>query len=264
MDLFRKLRKPRFLLVYPLAAWIFVFAHTTKLSFCIGMVFVLFGELIRLWANGYVGHAKVNWTDHEQGQPKIGCLITAGPYAFIRHPLYFGSLLIGFGILVIAGNPWLMLMAPMVFILIYRRKMVEEEETLRHEWSQEVEPYQRMVPRWLPTGWRYPHRSGHWSWQGILASKEPKTSAWVGILLILLFFRMELIQNRHRLLQPHGSEHVCLLGLLVVLIVVDGIFELARRAKTRSNGVCSRPNSHRLSASRIAPLKARRRARASP
>ena len=89
MHLFRKLRKPRFLLVYLLAAWIFLVAYTTKLSLRVGIVFVLFGELMRLWANGYVGHRKVNWTNHEQGQPKIGHLVTAGPYALIRHPLYF-------------------------------------------------------------------------------------------------------------------------------------------------------------------------------
>ena len=234
MDLFRKLRKPRFLVVYPLATWMFIVAHTTRRSLHVGVVFVLFGELIRLWANGYVGHVKVNWTDHEQGQPKIGHLITAGPYAFIRHPLYFGSLLIGLGILVIAGNLWLVLVAPAVFILVYRRKMVEEEETLRYEWPQEFEQYQRAVSRWLPTWWRYPRRHGQWSWRGILASKELRTLAWVVILLILLCFREELIQKHHSLLQKHPIEHLFLLGVLMMLMLGDGLVELLRLRARRT------------------------------
>ena len=228
MDPFRKLRKPRFLLVYPLAAWIFVVADTTQSSLHVGIVFVLLGELTRLWANGYVGHMKVNWTNHEQGQPKIGRLITAGPYAFIRHPLYFGSLLIGLGVLIIAGNPWLALAAPVVFVMVYRQKMVEEEETLRHEWPQEFERYQRAVPRWLPTWRRYPQRHGRWSWQGLLASKELRTLAWAVVLVILLFFREELIQKHHSLLQKHPVEHLLLLGILIMLMLGDGLVEFLR------------------------------------
>ena len=239
MNLFRKLRKPRFLLVYPLVAWIFITAYTTRVSLRIGMVFVLVGELIRLWANGYVGHVKVNSTEQERGQPKIGRLITAGPYAFIRHPLYFGSLMIGLGVLVIPGNFWLAVVAPVIFVLVYRRKMIEEEGTLRHEWPQEFEQYQRAVPRWLPTWRRYSQRNGQWSWQGILASKELKTLAWVVILLILLFFRMDLIQQHRSLLQKHPIEHLVLLGMLLTLMLSDGLVELLGRG-TRRTAIRSR------------------------
>ena len=239
MRLFRKFRKPRFLIVYPLAAWTFIVAHTTRRSLHVGIVLVLFGELIRLWANGYVGHVKVNWTDREQGQRKIGHLVTAGPYAFIRHPLYFGSLLIGVGMLVIAGNPWVLLVAPAAFILVYRRKMAEEEATLSHEWPQEFERYQGAVPRWVPTWRRYPQRHGQWSWRGILASKELRTLAWVVILLILLFFRAELIQRRHALLQKHAMEHLCLLWIVILLAVGGGLVELFRLER----GTHSRANA---------------------
>jgi len=198
------------------------------------MMCVLFGELIRLWANGYVGHMKVNWTEHERGQPKIGRLITAGPYAFIRHPLYFGSLLIGLGVLVIAGNGWLALVAPVLLVMVYRRKVIEEEEALHHERLQEFEPYQRAVPRWLPTWRRYPQRHGQWSWQGILASKELKTLAWVVILLVLLFFRTELIQRHQSLLQKHQIERLFLLGTLIVLMLGDGFVELLRLRARRT------------------------------
>ena len=234
MGLSQKLRKPRFLLVYPLGAWIFLSASTTEPSLRAGIVFVLLGELIRLWANGYVGHLKVNRTD-EPGQPKIGRLMTGGPYAFIRHPLYFGSLLIGFGMLIIAGNPWLAVVATIAFIVVYRRKMVEEEETLRHEWPQEFAAYERAVPRWWPTWRRYPQRQGLWSWQGILASRELRTLAWVVILLVLLFFREEIVQKHGALFQKHPMKHMVLLGVLAVSVLGDGLIEVRRRTKNRAS-----------------------------
>ena len=233
MELFRKLRKPRFLLAYPLAVWIFTVAYTTRPALRLGIACVLLGELIRLWANGYVGHVKVNRTPPAQGQAKIGHLVTAGPYAFIRHPLYLGSLLIGLGLLVIAGNPWLALVASAAFLVVYRRKMVEEEETLRHEWPVEFALYQEAVPRWLPSWRRYPQRNGRWNWQGILASKELRTLAWVVVLLILLFFREELVQRHRSLLQKHGVEHLFLLGLLIALVLADAVVELRRHRPGR-------------------------------
>ncbi len=226
MSVFGKLRKPRFLVVYALIPWMFVVAHTTRTTLHLGVVVVICGELIRLWANGYVGHVKVNWTEHERGRQKIGRLITAGPYAFIRHPLYFGTFLIGAGILIIVGSFWFGVVVPILFLLIYRRKIEEEETTLCHEWPEEFERYRQVAPRWLPTWNRYPHRDGQWNWEGIVTSKEPKTLAWVIVLLVLLFFREHLIQMRQTFLQKHGIEHVCILGLLVAAILGDTVFEI--------------------------------------
>ena len=191
MILFRKLAKPRFVMVYPLAVWLFLTAHTTPRSFAIGAAIVLAGELVRIWANGVVGHMKVNRTDPAQGQPKIGHLITSGPYAFIRHPLYFGSLLIGLGMLVIAGNLWIGLLAPAVFFLIYRSKMAEEEETLAHEWPAEYAAYRRAVPRWWPTSHAARAAAAMVLWAAVPTRKEEgntgsapcrsaKAKAWAG------------------------------------------------------------------------------------
>ena len=93
-----RLRKARFLFVYPLAGWLFWTARTSEASLRLGVALALSGEALRLWANGYVGHRKVNATARGPQDPKIGRLITAGPYAFVRNPLYVGSFLIGLGV----------------------------------------------------------------------------------------------------------------------------------------------------------------------
>ena len=232
----RLVRKPRlrFLLVYPLVVWLFLSARTTEASLRLGIVLVLLGEAIRLWANGYVGHVKVNQTDPGSDTAKRGLLITAGPYAYVQHPLYLGTFLIGVGMCVVARNPFAAVGALVFFLTVYRRKMRGEEEVLLHEWGAQYRAYHQQTPRWWPTGRRSAQRHGHWSWQGIWASKEIKTLLWAGVCLIALYLREEIIQEGQRLAALHEElKYRLWLGLLAVLIVADFLFELARKTRYR-------------------------------
>src|SRR3989338_4208046 len=114
----RMIRKPRFLLVYPLTVWLFWVAAPTETSLRFGVLFVLLGEALRLWANGYVGHVKVNWTQKRPNEPRVGQLVTGGPYAYVRHPLYLGTFLIGTGFCITVGNVWVGLVALVFFLLV--------------------------------------------------------------------------------------------------------------------------------------------------
>ena len=225
------IRKPRFLLVYPLVVTIFLVSHTTERLLLLGFPIVLLGEWLRLWANGYVGHVKVNWTQRQRGDAKIGQLITAGPYAYVRHPLYLGTFIIGLGFCVIVGNIWVGLAALAFFLLIYRWRMGKEEEILREEWGDVFERYRRAVPQWLPSGRRYDHPHGRWSWKGIAASKEFKTLVWVIVLAIVLYFREEFFQEHEPFLGGKRVQHLALLWLMVLLIAADVIYEFVRRTK---------------------------------
>jgi len=224
-------RKLRFLLVYPLLAWLLLVGETTERHLEIGIGLIVLGELLRVWADGYVGHVKVNWTQKWRGDQKIGSLVTGGPYAFVRHPLYLGTFLIGAGFCVIGGNLWVSAGALVFFLTVYRRKMVKEEALIVDELGAPYLAYQAAVPRWLPTLRRYPDRHGRWSWQGIRASKEWKTVIWITVLLIVFYFREEFLQEREFLPPKDRVKDVMLLGLLVLLVAVDGTYELARRWK---------------------------------
>ena len=228
-----RLTKPRFLLAYLFAAYFFAVASTTETRVRWGLPLVLLGALLRLWANGYVGHVKVNWTQKWRNDPKIGQLITAGPYAFVRHPLYLGSLLIGLGFCIAAAPLGLTVAALGCFVVVYRRKIIQEEALLLDEQGDAYQRYQQVVPRYLPTWRRYAQPQGQWSWQGILASKELKTLMWVLVVMIALYFREELIQEREGLFQKHRLQRLLLLGLMVALMVSDGLMELVRRRRAK-------------------------------
>ncbi len=226
------IRKPRFIWVYPLGAWLFLTARTTDRRFLIGACVALLGEAVRCWANGHVGHQKVNQTDGARSA-KIGRLVTAGPYAFIRHPLYFGSLLIGAGFCILVGNPWLAAAALSMFVTVYRPKMAEEEATLRHEWGEQFLRYQRAVPRWVPTGRRYPGPGGRWSWRGIVVSKEWKTCLWLAVCLIVMYLRKEWWQDGELLSGPQAGQQIVLLAVLILLVSADGSEWVAKRLSRR-------------------------------
>lgn len=92
-----------------------------------------------LWLRGYAsGYVKKNQE-----------LTTTGPYAFVRNPLYLGSILIAAGFAV-ALESWAVGAAlAVMFIAIYVPVIVSEERFLRATFP-EFEAYCRRVPRLLP------------------------------------------------------------------------------------------------------------------
>ena len=228
-----RLTKPRFLLAYVLVVWLFLVARTTEHQLYVGVLLALLGESVRIWANGYVGHVKVNWTNKWRGDAKIGRLMTAGPYAFVRHPLYLGSFLIGAGFCVVVGNFWFSLAALGFFLIVYGLKMTHEEQLLRRECGTEYLLYHAAVPRWFPTGQRYPKRHGRWTWEGVRASKELKTVVWVIVCLLALYFREEFWQEHERFDGKEWLKHTLLALFGLLLMASDGIFELVRRTRRR-------------------------------
>ena len=225
----KRLGKPRFLLVYPLAACFFFFSHVTEALLGVGVGFIVLGEFLRLWADGYVGHNKVNRSGKSGSRAKVGQFITAGPYAFVRHPLYLGTFLIGMGFCFAMGNLWLSLVAWISFIVVYRAKMAEEEELLQEERGEEYALYRAKVGRLLPTWPPYTRQHGRWSWEGIRASKEWKTVIWLTVFVILVYFWEEIVQEKEPFFNDRWVFRSFLLVLLVLLVVVDVLFELTKR-----------------------------------
>lgn len=92
-----------------------------------------------LWLRGYAaGYVKKNQE-----------LTTTGPYAFVRNPLYLGSILIAAGFAV-ALESWPVAAAlAAMFIAIYVPVIASEERFLRATFP-EFETYCRRVPRLVP------------------------------------------------------------------------------------------------------------------
>lgn len=105
-----------------------------------GIVLVLSGFLLRIIARGYKEEVS-------QGGDK---LVTDGPYALIRNPMYLGTLLIGTGVISVLLKFWTLAIFLIVYLFIYVPQIKREERILLKRFGQDYEKYNRCVPKYFP------------------------------------------------------------------------------------------------------------------
>ncbi|WP_156690210.1 methyltransferase family protein [Mycobacterium sp. Marseille-P9652] len=113
----------------------------------LGEVLVAVGLGIALLVVVQNGYAAATVTV-ESGQP----VVSTGLYGFVRHPMYFGDVIMMVGIPLALGSYWgLLFVVPGVVVLVFR--ILDEEELLRGELSGYREYTQRVRYRLLPSVW---------------------------------------------------------------------------------------------------------------
>jgi protein-S-isoprenylcysteine O-methyltransferase Ste14 len=88
--LLARIARRRVTLGFVSAALVLWLAVPTPQTLQIGLAIALVGEAIRIWAAGHLEKSRE--------------VTASGPYAFMRHPLYVGSSLLGLGLAVAAGS----------------------------------------------------------------------------------------------------------------------------------------------------------------
>ena len=130
----------RFALLYGLGAAAVIFIRPHPLTLGLGTALVLMGAVLRSWGAGHL--------------IKNELLTITGPYAYLRHPLYAGSLLVGSGFALISGGiASLILMAvllPWFFMLYFPRKDRIESERLELLYGDRYASYRQAVPALVP------------------------------------------------------------------------------------------------------------------
>lgn len=170
-DFVAKLRVPcGFLLLVTFA----VLSRPSGASIQIGLPVACVGLLLRGWAAGHLAKNRE--------------LATSGPYAYIRNPLYAGTLIVAAGIVVAGRNVWLGAIFAAMFSLVYLPVIELEEQHLRNIFSGYA-AYAERVPRFFPRG-RWSAQGGSFSWALYRRNEEYKALlgflAAVGWLLLRL------------------------------------------------------------------------------
>jgi len=106
-----------------------------------GLAFILLGQILRVSARGYKA----------ENSQSSNLLIQGGPYALVRNPMYLGILLIGFGIVFMLFQWWVITIFLLVFIMRYILLIFQEEKKLLSAFPEEFRDYQKRVPRLLPS-----------------------------------------------------------------------------------------------------------------
>jgi protein-S-isoprenylcysteine O-methyltransferase Ste14 len=114
-----------------------------------GAVIVIAGQSLRLWAVRHIG------TISRTRTTRYGPLMTAGPYAVVRNPLYVGNWLLWTGFAVWSRLLWMVPVAWLVFFLQYRAIARWEAAFIRSKYPETYDHYARDVRPWRP---RWPPR----------------------------------------------------------------------------------------------------------
>ncbi|NUO80052.1 isoprenylcysteine carboxylmethyltransferase family protein [candidate division KSB1 bacterium] len=132
----------------PLLIAILILAEPTPASLLGGFALALLGEGLRIWAVRHAGGA----TRTTSGVGAGAVLITHGPFAYVRNPLYLGNFLLSLGLCLMswAWMPWMLFLFIALFGWQYWSIISLEEEHLQQRFGQAYTEYLRDVPRFLP------------------------------------------------------------------------------------------------------------------
>jgi protein-S-isoprenylcysteine O-methyltransferase Ste14 len=148
MDLRKVFFKYRSYTPIPLLLAILIWADPSPASLAGGFAVTFLGECLRIWAVSHAGGAT-----RTTGEAGAGAeLITHGPFAYVRNPLYLGNFLIalGFCLMAAAWMPWILFIFLALFGMQYRLIISLEEEHLRERFGKIYADYMAQVPRFLP------------------------------------------------------------------------------------------------------------------
>lgn len=152
------MKKHRTKLSGALAIVFLVFSKPSSLTLFYGVIPVLIGESIRIWASGYI---------HKNQE-----LTTTGPYSLSRNPLYVGSFIIGTGFIIAMGVFWLAMIFMVFFALVYWFTIRWEESKLERLFPDQWPEYWRGVPRFIPVLQWPGYNPGEFSWSQVTKHKE--------------------------------------------------------------------------------------------
>lgn len=120
-------------------AWMHLNHLVEEGLFIFGILLTGVGMVGRAWSLAYVVGNK-NLT-----------LIREGPYSLCRNPLYFFSFVAGLGVAFCTETLTIPAILAMVFFLMYRNTILQEEGQLRELFGAEFEAYCRVTPRFWPS-----------------------------------------------------------------------------------------------------------------
>lgn len=155
-------------------------------SIAVGLPLAFLGEAVRAWAVGYSGVTTRG--DHVTAP----ALVTAGPYAHVRNPLYVGNAItaLGFALAFTGGNGRALRCALVAGSLatmagVYAVIVPHEERFLRESFGEAYDAYAAAVPRVLPQLTPAGSQAGTYD-PAVIGKAESRTFVTFGLMLAAL------------------------------------------------------------------------------
>jgi protein-S-isoprenylcysteine O-methyltransferase Ste14 len=149
-----------------------------------GAIGILFGTLLRIVCFTFTG------TKHPIHDLQQLPLITEGPYAVTRNPLYMAEAGIALGIAMMSRMPWFVLLTAICGGIATALVIEWEEGALELRYGAQFEQYRRAVPRWFSLR-RLVHPESYSQTRGrvrlFTAVRAESLTMLIGLLSILAF-----------------------------------------------------------------------------
>jgi len=117
----------------------------TRLGIAVAIVLIVIGESWRLWGVATAG------TVTRRRSRDVQTLVTHGPFALSRNPLYNGNYFLWMGFVALSGVWWFIPVATALFAIEYYYIVRYEEGVLESIFGQEYLDYKPTTPRWVPS-----------------------------------------------------------------------------------------------------------------
>ena len=129
----------------PFAAVLLLGRGDVTVSGCVaGAGAMAAGEALRVWGVAAAGPQTRRRT---RG---VARLVTHGPFAHVRNPIYLGNLLMWLGFVIAAGATWFVPIAAALFAVEYGLIVRFEEHVLGATFGLAYDQYREQTPRWVP------------------------------------------------------------------------------------------------------------------
>ncbi len=165
----------------PFILVLILFSKPSPLSIVLGGLLIVLGEWLRMWAVGYAGGSTRTRT--------LGAardLVTTGPYAHVRNPLYLGNLVLSLGVCVVANVYWMIAVLVIGFLVQYTPIIRSEESYLLEMCGDRYRAYTAAVPRFLPHPRPYTEPSDHDFLLRRALKSEKRTFTAIACVLLLI------------------------------------------------------------------------------
>ena len=180
----RVLFRLRSLTPIPFILVLIFFSRPAPFPIALGCLLIALGEWLRVWAVGYAGGST-----RTRSLGAARDLVTTGPYAYVRNPLYLGNLLLSLGVCIFADVYWMIAVLVVGFLIQYIPIIRSEETYLLETCGDRYRAYCVAVPRLIPRPRPYTDPSDHdFSLRRALKS-EKRTLTAIGCVLILIIAR---------------------------------------------------------------------------
>ncbi|MEO9876523.1 MAG: isoprenylcysteine carboxylmethyltransferase family protein [Anderseniella sp.] len=102
------------------------------------------GIILDIWAMATMARARTNILPHRAA----GKLVTSGPFALMRNPIYVGNTIATLGLGLALQNGWLLIATPLAALGVHKLAVVREQAHLRDKFGQAWTEYAGKVKAW--------------------------------------------------------------------------------------------------------------------